>query len=120
MEKPIIVIFLPQAQDFVDKLDDKVRKKLFSIIRKTKDRIVGQWFIKLKSSNEIYEFRFDELGRFYRLFAFWDNEGENETLIVSTHGIIKKTNKTLREEINKAEKTRKRYFDNKILKIKQE
>ncbi len=104
----------------MDNLDDKVRKKLFSIIRKTKERIVGQWFVKLKYSNEIYEFRFDESGRFYRLFAFWDNEGEIETLIVSTHGIIKKTNKTPREEINKAEKIRKRYFDNKMLKIKLE
>jgi phage-related protein len=116
MEKPISIIFLPQAEDFVDSLDDKSRRKLFAIIRKTKEKIIGHWFMKLKSSNGIYEFRFDESEKFYRLFAFWDNEGENETLVVGTHGIIKKTNKTPKEEINKAEKIKKEYFENKATK----
>lgn len=116
MEKPIKVIFLSQAEDFVDCLDNKERKKLFAIIRKTKERVAGKWFEKLKCSDGIYEFRFDESGKYYRLFAFWDNEGRNLTLIVSTHGIIKKTNKTPREEIKKAERIKKEYFENKKLK----
>lgn len=38
---------------------------------------------------------------------------EAETLVVVTHGIIKKTQKTPTKEIVKAEKIRKMYFENK-------
>jgi hypothetical protein len=85
--------FFPQAEYFVDELKDKARRKLFEIIRKTKERVTGQWFTKLEDSDEIYEFRFDESGKFYRLFAFWDNDREIETLIVGTHGLAKKQTK---------------------------
>jgi len=42
MEKPITVIFLSQAEEFVVELENKARRKLFSVIRKTKERIIGQ------------------------------------------------------------------------------
>ena len=42
MDKPIEVIFMKQAEDFVDKLEEKSRKKLFKAIRKTKVREIGQ------------------------------------------------------------------------------
>jgi phage-related protein len=44
----------------------------------------------------------------YRLFAFWD-ENEN-SLIIATHGIIKKTNKTPKKEIEKAKQLRAEYL----------
>jgi phage-related protein len=94
-------------------LDIKAKRKLFSSIRKTKERIIGQWFKKLKSSEGIYEFRFDECDKFYRLFAFWDTEGETETVVIGTHGISKKTNQTPKEEIKKAERIRREYFEEK-------
>jgi phage-related protein len=49
----------------------------------------------------------------YRLFAFWDKTGNNETVVISTHGIIKKTDKTPLGEIEKAENLRKLYFEQK-------
>ena len=113
MGKPIVVIFLSQAEDFVEELEIKARRKLFSIIRKTKERIIGQWFTKLKDSEGIYEFRFDESDKFYRLFTFWDTEGETETLVIGTHGIAKKTNQTPKEEIRKAERIKQAYFEEK-------
>ncbi|WP_320052289.1 type II toxin-antitoxin system RelE/ParE family toxin [uncultured Acetobacteroides sp.] len=115
MEKPIEAIFLPQAERFVDRLDEKSRRKFFQAIRKTKERLIGQWFTKLKDSDGIYEFRIDESGKFYRLFAFWDTKGEKESLIVSTHGIAKKSNKTPKEAILKAEQIKKAYFKEKRL-----
>jgi len=111
--KPIIIIFLPQTEDFVEELDIKAKRKLFFAIRKTKERIIGQWFTKLKSSEGIYEFRFDESDKFYRLFVFWDTDGATDTLIVGTHGIAKKTNQTPKEEIKKAERIRREYFEEK-------
>jgi phage-related protein len=114
MEKPIDVIFNKQAEDFVDLIEDNARKKLFSVIRKTKERIIGQWFSKLKNSDDIFEFRVDENGKFYRLFAFWDKEEKKVTLVICTHGIIKKTNKTPRIEIKKAEQIKTEYFNEKM------
>ena len=67
----------------------------------------------MKDSEGIYEYRFDEGNKFYRLFAFWDSDDENETLIVGTHGIVKKTNKTHKEEITRAERIKKEYFEEK-------
>jgi phage-related protein len=46
----------------------------------------------------------------YRLFAFWDKRGTQETLIVCTHGLDKKTQKTPPQEIKKAEQMKKKYF----------
>jgi len=50
----------------------------------------------------LYGFKADNKGKFYRLFAFWDSRGDTQTLIVCTHGLIKKTNKTPKSEIDKA------------------
>ncbi len=45
----------------------------------------------------------------YRLFAFWDTD--TDTLVVATHGIIKKTQKTPQKEIAKAEAIMRKYFE---------
>ena len=67
-------------------------------------------FKKLEDS-DIWEFRTLFNGECYRLFAFWDTE--IEALVVATHGIVKKTQKTPRKEIAKAEKLRFEYFNDK-------
>tara|TARA_R110002096_G_scaffold238027_3_gene429315 strand:- start:11868 stop:12011 length:144 start_codon:yes stop_codon:yes gene_type:complete len=45
--------------------------------------------------------------------AFWDKEGKNETLVFATHGMIKKTSKMDKKEIEKADKIRVNYLKNK-------
>jgi phage-related protein len=49
----------------------------------------------------------------YRLFAFWDKSKKNNTVVISTHGILKKTQKTPTKEIEKAENIRIEYLKNK-------
>ena len=66
-----------------------------------------------KLQDEIWEFRTLHQKTYYRLFAFWDKENEEQTLVVATHGIIKKTGKTPKIEIERAENLRKKYFKNK-------
>lgn len=51
------------------------------------------------------------MGIAYRLLAFWDTH--EQALIITTHGFIKKTQKTPQKEIEKAERKRKEYFNNK-------
>lgn len=79
-------------------------------INKSKYVIDNELFKKLKGSN-IWEFRTKYSGSIYRIFAFWDTE--NDTLVVTTHGIIKKTQKTPSKEIKRAEDIRIEYFNTK-------
>jgi len=104
------VIFLEQAIEFLEKLDDKSRKKIYYNIDKAKLISNPKLFKKLK--DEIWEFRTKYNGKQYRLLAFWDKTEKTETLVISTHGIIKKVNKVPKTEIEKAEKIRKEYFNN--------
>ena len=46
----------------------------------------------------------------YRLFAFWNKTGNSETLVIATHGVVKKTQKTPKKEIEKAMKIMNNYF----------
>ncbi len=85
-------------------------KILYNIDRVSSGEVNAELFKKLENS-EIWEFRTLYNGIAYRLFAFWDNTGK--TLIVATHGIIKKTQKTPTKEIAKAESIRKGYFNEK-------
>ena len=68
----------------------------------------SELFKKLDGSN-IWEFRTLYNKTYYRLFAFWDKD--TNTLVVATHGIVKKTQKTPSSEIAKAEGIRKQYFE---------
>jgi phage-related protein len=63
-----------------------------------------------KLEDDIWEFRTLYQQQAIRLFAFWDKDDKSETLIISTHGLIKKTQKTPIKEIEKAKKVRADYF----------
>jgi phage-related protein len=100
------VTFLEEAKQFLDSLDEKPREKIFYNIWKSK--ISKDEDLLKKLDDEIWEFRtlYNKIA--YRLFAFWD-ENEN-SLIIATHGIIKKTDKTPKKEINKAKQLRAEYL----------
>jgi len=107
----IKVILSNEAIAFLKEQPFKVQKKIAFNIRKLESGIKDkELFEKLGGSN-IWEIRTLFDGSYYRLFSFWDTD--NETLIVATHGIVKKTKKTPTKEIAKAESIRKEYFNNK-------
>lgn len=110
MNKPIEILLLPDAEQFVLTMENTTRKKLFYAIRKTKLRIFGDWFQKITCSDGIFEFRIIDNNKFYRLFAFWDKNDDKETLIVCTHGLVKKSNKTPNQELARAEAIKEKYF----------
>jgi len=64
-----------------------------------------------KLTEDIWEFRTLFQKTHYRLFAFWDKSRNTRTLVITTHGIIKKTDKTPKAELERAEKLRKQYLD---------
>lgn len=92
-------------------------KKILFNIRKSQTEHDSTLFKKL--SNEIWEFRTLYNGMQYRLFAFWDKSTTEETLVISTHGFIKKRSKVPNNEIQKAVQTRSNYFAEKQKKINQ-
>ena len=51
--------------------------------------------------------------QYIRLFAFWDKSDKQDTIVVSTNGFLKKTDKTPLAEIEKAETLRVKYFNEK-------
>jgi len=106
------VEFLVDAAEFIDKLDEKTREKVIYNIQKARISTDKELFKKLKG--EIWEFRTLYNKTHYRLFAFWDKTGNTETVVISTHGIIKKTDKMPLGEIDKAENLRRQYFNLKI------
>ena len=111
MKEKFEVVFLKQAIEFVETLDLKTRKKIYYNIDKA--RLLNDPKLFKKLEGEIWEFRTKYKGIQYRLFAFWDKNDGNKTLVLSTHGIIKKVSKVPKAEIEKAEKIRLNYFNNK-------
>ena len=112
MKKPVEIIALKEAELFIDDLELSAKKKLFFAFNKIKQGIKGEWFKKLTGTNGIYEFRIIHKG-YIRLFAFCDNAGDEKVLIITTHGIMKKSAKTPPKEIEKAEKIQINYFNEK-------
>ena len=80
-------------------------------MRRAEQHSDSKFFKKLTS--EIWEFRTLYSGIQYRLLAFWAREDKIETLVIATHGIIKKTSKVDKKEIDKAYKIRANYLKNK-------
>lgn len=105
---------MEEAKEFLKALPFPVRSKIAFNIRKIQGGVKDNELFKKLENSDIWEFRTLFQGTAYRLFSFWDTE--SETLVVATHGIIKKTQKTPAKEITKAEVIRKKYFENKKIK----
>ena len=105
----IQVGLLDEALTFVRSLPLKVQQKITYNYKKIEHGIVDKELFKKLENSEIWEFRTLFNGNCYRLFSFWDTE--TGTLIVATHGIVKKTQKTPQKEIAKAEEIRQQYFE---------
>lgn len=105
------VQFLEEAKSFLDELDEKSRDKVIYNIWKARGSNDKELFKKLQ--DEIWEFRTIFNKTHYRLFAFWDKTESTDTLVVSTHGLIKKTDKIPKSEIERAERLREEYFNDK-------
>jgi phage-related protein len=111
MEKLFEIVFSEEAFDFLKSLAPKHYQKILFNIRKAQYERDPELFKKLNS--EIWEFRTLYQGLQYRLLAFWDKTNSNQTLVIATHGFIKKRSQVPDREIEKAEQIRSRYFEEK-------
>ena len=108
------IVFLEEANEFLGGLDEKAREKVFYNVWKARSSNDKELFKKLQG--EIWEFRTLFNKTYYRLFAFWDKTDKTDTVVISTHGLIKKTDKMSKSEIERAEKLREKNFNEKTSK----
>jgi phage-related protein len=111
MNKNFEVEFLEDALAFLKSLDRKHYKKILYNIRKVQVENDPELFKKL--IDDIWELRTLYQGLQYRLLAFWDKTSPIETLVICTHGFIKKRSKVPEQEIQKAIQLRTKYFEDK-------
>ena len=108
---PYTSVLDARASAFVRSLPIKVQEKITYNYKKIEQGVIDKELFKKLENSNIWEFRTLYNGNCYRLFSFWDTE--TETLIIATHGIVKKTQKTPAKEIAKAEDIRRQYFEQK-------
>lgn len=111
MDSKFEVLFMDQARKFLLQLDEKTRIKILYNIDKARLLNDPKLFKKLKG--DIWEFRTKYTGLQYRLLAFWDKTGNTKTLVISTHGFVKKVDKVSAQELEKAAQLRTLYFEQK-------
>lgn len=94
---------------FLDSLPSKVTQKVTWVLSLPEDLDVvpSSYFKKLVGTEEIWECRIQFGSNAYRIFCFFvDN-----SVVVLTHGFIKKSQKTPKSEIEKAEAYRKDFLE---------
>ena len=106
------VVLYKDAHEFLASLDEKTRTKIMKTFDRASLLLDAEVFEKL-ADTDIWEFRTLFNKKKYRVLAFWDKTSLIDTLVIATHGFIKKTQKTPLKEVNKAISIRKMYFENK-------
>jgi phage-related protein len=96
------------VRDFLDSLQGKAAQKVAWVLSLLEDLEVvpSTYFKKLTGSEEIWECRVQFGSNAYRLFCFFISEG----IVVLTHGLVKKSQKIPKHEIEKAEAYRQDFL----------
>jgi phage-related protein len=107
-----IIYFKNYYFDFFDKQSEKVKNKIDYVLFliTVADRIPQKFFQHLEGTNGLYEIRVEYQGNIYRIFCCFD-EGN---LVVLFNGFHKKSQKTPINELDKAVKIMKEYFDEQL------
>ncbi len=100
-------------QEFLDSLSGKVAQKVTWVLQLLEDLdVVSSTYLKkLVGTEEIWECRISCGSQAYRLFCFF--AGHN--VVVLTHGLMKKTQKTPQREIERAEAYRREYVQRRVM-----
>lgn len=102
-----IVFYKNYFEEFFEKQNDKVKNKIIwtlQIIQEL-DRIPDTYLKYIENTEGLYEVRIQQSSNIFRIFCFFD-EGQ---LVIMVNGFQKKTQKTPKNEIEKAIKIKKEY-----------
>jgi len=73
------------------------------------DKIPENYLRNIKNSTGIYEIRVQVGNNIFRIFCFFDIDN----IVVIGHGFKKKSQKTPKQQIEKAEQIKKEYYESK-------
>ena len=105
----VIIFHKEYFLDFYRTLDDKVKSKIqyvFELIKQV-DRVPEKFLAPISGSDGLFEIRIEYQSNIYRVFCCFD-EGR---IVVLFNGFQKKTQKTPKEEIERAVRLKKEYFE---------
>lgn len=106
----IEIILLDEVRDFLKSLSPETLRKIYANLSKVQNGVIDKNIFKKLTGTDFWEFRTHHSGMCYRLIAFWDKT--EKSLVVCTHGFIKKVQKTPKSEIDKAVSIRRDYERN--------
>ena len=95
-------------KEFLDSLPAKAAQKVTWVLSLLEDLdiVPSSYFKKLVGTDEIWECRIQSGSNAYRIFCFFIGN----SVVVLTHGLIKKSQKTPKQEIEKAQTYRKDFL----------
>ena len=107
-----IIFFKDYFFDFFEQQTEKVKEKIDHVlfVVTVAKRIPQKFFQHVEGTNGLYEIRVEFQGNIYRIFCCFD-EGQ---VVILFNGFQKKSQKTPSRELDKAEKIRNEYFDEKL------
>ncbi|SFT54513.1 Phage derived protein Gp49-like [Algoriphagus locisalis] len=106
-----LYFFKEYFEEFYSQQTDKVKKKILWTLRVIEEleQIPENYLKFIKNSSGIYEIRVQVGNNIFRIFCFFDIDN----LVVIGHGFQKKTQKTPKQQIEKAEQIKMEYYDSK-------
>lgn len=106
-----VIAFKNYFEDFLLEQPKKVQDKIFKIIEaiETLERVPSNYLKHLVGTNGLYEARIQLGSNIWRVFCFFDGD----KLVVLMNGFQKKTQKTPKNEIDRALKIMDEYYEQK-------
>jgi len=106
-----LLFFKDYFKEFYREQTWKIQKKILWTLKiiETVDRIPEIYFKHLENTEGLYEIRVQVGSNIFRIFCFFDINN----LVVVGHGFQKKIQKTPTGEIERAEKIKKEYYEEK-------
>ena len=103
--------FKDYFEKFYDGQSAKVQRKILWTLKIIEDidRIPETYLKHLKNTSGLYEIRVQVGSNVYRIFCFFDIGN----IVIIGHGFQKKSQKTPKQQIEKAEQIKREYYDSK-------
>jgi phage-related protein len=106
-----VIAYKNYFEDFLLEQPKKVQDKIFKIIEaiETLERVPSNYLKSMEGTNGLYEARIQLASNIWRVFCFFDHG----RLVILLNGFQKKTQKTPKNEIDKALLLMKQYYQEK-------
>ena len=106
-----VIAYKNYFEDFLLEQPKKVQDKIFKIIEaiETLERVPSNYLKSMEGTKGLFEARIQLASNIWRVFCFFDND----RLVILLNGFQKKTQKTPKNEIEKALKLMQQYYQEK-------